>query len=516
MALTKVTYSMIDANVISVYDYGATGDGVTDDTVAIQAAFDALDNAFPDWYASTSEDGPATIYFPRGLYKITSTLNVPRGIMIRGDNARNNGGSQIYQATAGQWIFNLYGKEYVDGSSLTAREADQLITDLFFRSAGGGIKMIASETPGTQRHSPGSFRIDRCYFLNIDGDYAVNVDATELISNCTFDFLASSKAVKVGSGVVCDSVLWGVICHDATRGEQLVVTNCELYGGSSLGATAETQYAVNSLGSATAELLSVQNCRFGKIADGPGFGGVFIGATETNCVQILGNTFGINNMTGTAINAGQFRTINSGQVSNNIFKDVASASVTFITQFYSELSNVVIADNVFQGGNTGGAYRDIWIGATNTRCVIRDNSRVGGNISIEIVSPSSTLQVYAEGTFVPTVRFGGVNAQSNGATCFYRINGRTVTVTGRALFNNDTLSGNMTITGWPYALPSYASFPLIPGQFLPYPAGYTSSMTINNANDVYWSGNSGIAIASTGNIAAISATEVQFNFSYQI
>lgn len=62
MALTKVTYSMIEGAPFSVLDYGAVGNGVADDTAAIQAAIDAV-------AVSGGE-----LLFPPGTYKITSPL----------------------------------------------------------------------------------------------------------------------------------------------------------------------------------------------------------------------------------------------------------------------------------------------------------------------------------------------------------------------------------------------------------------------------------------------------------
>jgi hypothetical protein len=55
MSLTKVSYSMIAGAPVNVLDYGAKGDGVTNDTAAIQAAVNA----------------GGTIYFPDGTYEIT-------------------------------------------------------------------------------------------------------------------------------------------------------------------------------------------------------------------------------------------------------------------------------------------------------------------------------------------------------------------------------------------------------------------------------------------------------------
>ena len=58
---------------VSVKDFGAIGDGVADDTVAIQAALDAL-----------QVRGGGTVYLPAGVYKITATLNLPALVSIEG------------------------------------------------------------------------------------------------------------------------------------------------------------------------------------------------------------------------------------------------------------------------------------------------------------------------------------------------------------------------------------------------------------------------------------------------
>jgi hypothetical protein len=54
--------SILADTIVSVKDFGAVGDGVTDDTAAIQAAIDA--------------NSGKTIYFPPATYKITSTITI--------------------------------------------------------------------------------------------------------------------------------------------------------------------------------------------------------------------------------------------------------------------------------------------------------------------------------------------------------------------------------------------------------------------------------------------------------
>ena len=72
--------------VFNVKDFGAVGDGVADDTAAIQAAIDAAGNmfnqgAFPP--AGAVFDPPIVLFAP-GAYRLTDTLNVYVGLTLSG------------------------------------------------------------------------------------------------------------------------------------------------------------------------------------------------------------------------------------------------------------------------------------------------------------------------------------------------------------------------------------------------------------------------------------------------
>ena len=73
MALTKVTNSMIDGAPVNVLDFGAVGDGVTDDSAAFAAAIASV--------ASTGKK----IYAPACVYKLSQSFITTGDLRIEGD-----------------------------------------------------------------------------------------------------------------------------------------------------------------------------------------------------------------------------------------------------------------------------------------------------------------------------------------------------------------------------------------------------------------------------------------------
>ena len=76
MALTKAHNRMIAGSIVNVVDYGATGDGVTDDAPAIQAAINAADGS---------------VFFPAGTYNCLSAITIQTGTYLIGEGSAASG-----------------------------------------------------------------------------------------------------------------------------------------------------------------------------------------------------------------------------------------------------------------------------------------------------------------------------------------------------------------------------------------------------------------------------------------
>ena len=79
---------------VSVKDFGAVGDGTTNDTAAIQAAIDAIAAA-----------GGGAVLVPRGNYRLQSTLTIPGLVRLVGEGA----GRVAQPVQAASTVFSWYG-----------------------------------------------------------------------------------------------------------------------------------------------------------------------------------------------------------------------------------------------------------------------------------------------------------------------------------------------------------------------------------------------------------------------
>lgn len=132
-------------NPINVMDYGAKGDGVTDDTAAIQAAIDAA---------------TGTVLFPPGNYSISATLKVSNvnGICLSGESVsqaqlspKGDFDAVLFQ-NANACIFEKLAVSYAtpptSGSALKIDTCGNTIArDFFFYQPSIGVSIIGRAAP---------------------------------------------------------------------------------------------------------------------------------------------------------------------------------------------------------------------------------------------------------------------------------------------------------------------------------------------------------------------------------
>jgi len=95
---------------VNVRDFGAVGDGVTDDTAAFQAALDlacSANNPLTYGRFTPLRGMGNTVYIPHGYYKITDALLVKGSVGIFCERSNSYGGTRIQQVTPNKHLFHI-------------------------------------------------------------------------------------------------------------------------------------------------------------------------------------------------------------------------------------------------------------------------------------------------------------------------------------------------------------------------------------------------------------------------
>ncbi len=208
--------------------YGAVGDGVADDTAAIQAAINAADSV---------------VYLPAGTYKVTSTLTLPyaeNGLVVRGAGSGYTGAAQTtINYTGTGYAFEIGGGTTANFTRFQFLEDFELVGTA---SASNGIHINSALWSGCRRlyiraftaagasgivldahnvNQPTDYynRIEMCQFEDIalgvylKGDSAGNGANSNVISECHFNVGATHYGIIIDGG-------------DTNR-----ILNCEFDGG---------------------------------------------------------------------------------------------------------------------------------------------------------------------------------------------------------------------------------------------------------------------------------------------
>jgi hypothetical protein len=204
MSLTKVTYSMISGEAANVFDFGVKGDGITDDTAAIQVAINYCVANTNSGTSTSPAKGPITLIFPPGYYKISSPLNISGPISIVGQsNAEYSSGVRIFQTTSNDLFFV---KPSVTNPTFSIKNVTLLST-----IAGTG-HLINFQPTGTTYFN--SNRIINCCFSNPQ-QMALRLCGDDVkIDGCTFDVSGySGNCIQLGSNATGDKLTNSLIIN---------------------------------------------------------------------------------------------------------------------------------------------------------------------------------------------------------------------------------------------------------------------------------------------------------------
>lgn len=303
----------------SVTDFGATGDGVTDDYLAIQRAL-----------SSFGAGVGGTLYFPEGKYITTGTLYALAAVRIVGaqvstaSGSFGNGSVIVASGMTGHVI------QFEDPTSAYSVE------EMGFEATGAVPASFLRFFDPSSAVLAAPIQVKRCSFTGGDTQIQYSDCADIVISSCRFD-------AYVESGILSAGVL---------------------AAGSYVGNVLITGNSFSSTGGTLVSGVMIADGSFVRVADnvfsGGDYGVALLIDIDMDGLSVSGNHF-IDQDQG-AVNLDQgtlVKTINSVSVTGNTIKNTVNATATaqiYVTDGHATgwVGNVIITGNVIECDADGG------------------------------------------------------------------------------------------------------------------------------------------------------------------
>lgn len=227
---------------VNVKDYGAVGDGVTDDTAAIEAAF-AVNGG---------------IYFPPGTYNYTGT------------GLTGTANPTIVGAGRNETVIDLEGGDYLLDINSQINRLD--VRDLSFYRGKGAIRHTWASANVTYKHA-----VQRCNFHEYT-ECAIASDSADMpywsITDCLFDGVNTTGTIGVALGGGTDEVvitrcsfIRNRVHITASMGNSMIINDCSFVQMSTVATSGPRSAIWIRPGVSTSNSgpgLVISGCKFGN------------------------------------------------------------------------------------------------------------------------------------------------------------------------------------------------------------------------------------------------------------
>lgn len=361
MSLTKAHNRMIQGSPTNVLDFGASGDGVTDDTAAIQAA-------------ATSLTSGGTLILPTGSYLVSSAITLPDNVNIIGELA----GSIITCASMSGGAF----------ASIVAG-ANSIIEKLKF----SGVDEDVTGASAIRINGKDGVIINDCIITGFgDPIYITDADDFVVKNNKITDFHRwGIQFAKATNGVISNNIVKNSTLYDGIKGNGNIYGDASFYESSNIIISENVCTGHNrdgiDMASDFANITISNNTCTGNTLNGIEIKLITGGSTATRA-NIVSNIVNSNGSTGIRIDD-----ITSSKISGNIIDNSGADGILATYCKDCDIVDNIVRTSIDNGirilGESGNLAE--YINILGNKCINNGNNSDNG-IQVDIFSYYITVK----------------------------------------------------------------------------------------------------------------------------